>query len=193
MLMHVLWFGLIAVSFGCDVLTGAPFSSTQAALSGASTGIELTLAIAGPICLWSALSRAAEESGLSAQLCRALRAPLQRLFPRCAADEEGFSCLCGNLAANLLGLGNAATPLGVRAAIRMQTLSGSTAASDELCLLVVLNTAYLQLIPSTVAAVRAQLGAAHAFDILPAVLLSSACSVAVGLVAARGLRRCWPG
>ena len=108
-----------------------------------------------------------------------------------AADEEGFSSLCGNLAANLLGLGNAATPLGVRAAQRMQALSGAAHASDEMCLLVVMNTASLQLIPSTVAAVRARLGAVHAFDILPAVWLASACSVAAGILAARGLKRCW--
>lgn len=191
LLIHVLWFGLIAVSFVFDVITGSPFCSTQAALSGAKMGIDLTLSIAGPICLWSALSRAADESGLTARLCQALRTPLRKLFPRCAEDAEGFGSLCGNLAANLLGLGNAATPLGIRAAARMQALSGSDAASDELCLLVVLNTASLQLIPSTVAAVRAQLGAAHAFDILPAVLLSSACSVTVGIIAAKGLRRCW--
>lgn len=89
------------------------------------------------------------------------------------------------------GLGNAATPLGVRAAQRMRALSGAAGASDEMCLLVVMNTASLQLIPSTVAAVRARLGAAHAFDILPAVWLASACSVAAGILAARGLKRCW--
>ena len=161
------------------------------ALAGAAAGIELTLSLAGPICLWSALARAMEQTGLTAWLCRALRPGLRRLFPACAADEEGFSSLCGNLAANLLGLGNAATPLGVRAAQRMQALSGAAHASDEMCLLVVMNTASLQLIPSTVAAVRARLGAAHAFDILPAVWLASACSVAAGILAARGLKRCW--
>ena len=165
--------------------------STNDALAGAAAGIELTLSLAGPICLWSALARAMEQTGLTVRLCRALRPGLRRLFPACAADEEGFSSLCGNLAANLLGLGNAATPLGVRAAQRMQALSGAVGASDEMCLLVVMNTASLQLIPSTVAAVRARLGAAHAFDILPAVWLASACSVAAGILAARGLKRCW--
>ena len=86
-----------------------------AALAGAAAGIELTLSLAGPICLWSALARAMEQTGLTAWLCRALRPGLRRLFPACAADAEGFSSLCGNLAANLLGLGNAATPAGVRA------------------------------------------------------------------------------
>ena len=157
MLLNFLWFGLILLSVLADLCSGQPFSSSQAALAGAAAGIELTLSLAGPICLWSALARAMEQTGLTAWLCRALRPGLRRLFPVCAADEEGFSSLCGNLAANLLGLGNAATPLGVRAAQRMQALSGAAHASDEMCLLVVMNTASLQLIPSTVAAVRAQL------------------------------------
>ena len=116
MLLNFLWFGLILLSVLADLCSGHPFSSSQAALSGAAAGIELTLSLAGPICLWSALARAMEQTGLTVRLCRALRPGLRRLFPACAADEEGFSSLCGNLAANLLGLGNAATPLGVRAA-----------------------------------------------------------------------------
>lgn len=191
MLQSLLWFALILLACAADLLTGAPYSSTRAAMQGAKSGIELTLAIAGPICLWSAISRALEQTGLSERLCRLLRPLLRRLFPRCAEDDVAFSSLCGNLCANLLGLGNAATPLGIRAAQRMQTLSGGSTASDELCLLVVINTASLQLIPSTIAAVRAELGAAHAFDILPAVWLASGCSVAAGILAARGLRRCW--
>lgn len=143
MLLNFLWFGLILLSVLADLCSGQPFSSSQAALAGAAAGIELTLSLAGPICLWSALARAMEQTGLTVRLCRALRPGLRRLFPACAADEEGFSSLCGNLAANLLGLGNAATPLGVRAAQRMQALSGAAHASDEMCLLVVMNTASL--------------------------------------------------
>ena len=191
MLLNFHWFGLILLAFASDVLTGTPFVSGMAGLSGARAGLELALTLAGPVCLWSGLSQAMARGGLTETLCAALRAVLRRLFPACATDSEGFWNLCGNLSANLLGLGNAATPLGIRAVQRMQALSGGTEASDEMCLLVVMNTASLQLIPSTVAAVRAQLGAAHAFDILPAVWLASACSVGAGILAARGLRRCW--
>ena len=121
-----------------------------------------------------------------------MRYRLRRLLePVAHTGNSRFWNLCGNLSANLLGLGNAATPLGIRAAQRMQTLAGGKGASDEMCLLVVMNTASLQLIPSTVAAVRAQLGAVHAFDILPAVWLASACSVGAGILAAKGLSRCW--
>ena len=90
MLLNFLWFGLILLSVLADLCSGQPFSSSQAALAGAAAGIELTLSLAGPICLWSALARAMEQTGLTAWLCRALRPGLRRLFPVCAADEEGF-------------------------------------------------------------------------------------------------------
>lgn len=95
-----------------------------------------------------------------------------------------MAAVSGNLSANLLGLGNAATPLGIRAARRM-ALGAEGTASNELCRLVVLNTASVQLLPTTVAAVRAGCGAAAPFDILPAVWISSLLSVSVGLLTAR--------
>ena len=94
------------------------------------------------------------------------------------------------MSANLLGLGNAATPLGVQAARRMADGTGGRA-SDELCRLVVLNTASIQLLPTTVAGVRAALGAENPFDILPAVWLASVLSVSVGLLAAHLLGKFW--
>ena len=129
-----------------------------------------------------------ERAGVTARLGRALRPLLGRLFPRSAGREELLSALSENIGANLLGLGNAATPAGIRAAQGMARLG----AEDELCTLVVLNTASIQLIPSTIAAVRAAAGAASAFDILPAVWVSSALSVCAGLAAAALLRRVWP-
>ena len=102
-----------------------------------------------------------------------------------------MDALCGNVTANLLGLGSAATPLGVAAVRRMKLLSGGDEASDEMCLLIVMNTASIQLLPTTVASVRAGLGAAAPFDILPAVWLSSLLSVSTGILAAKGLGRLW--
>ena len=97
--------------------------------------------------------------------------------------------LCGNLSANLLGLGNAATPLGVQAVQQMKVRSGGDAASDEMCMLIVMNTASMQLLPTTVASVRAGLGAAKPFEILVPVWLASVCSVGAGIFAAKVLRR----
>ena len=114
---------------------------------------------------------------------------LRRLFPHAARDAQALDALSMNVSANLLGLGNAATPAGVRAAQAMaRELRGDTA-SDELCLLVVLNTASIQLLPTTVASIRAVCGSAAPLDILPAVWVSSLLSVTAGLAAAKLLER----
>lgn len=126
--------------------------------------------------------------GLSARLARAFRPILRRLLPNACRDEETLSAISANVSANLLGLGNAATPLGIRAARRMARGCGGVA-SDELCLLVVLNTASIQLLPTTIASLRAAAGCSTPFDILPAVWLSSVWSVAAGLLTAHLLSR----
>lgn len=149
------------------------------------------IGIAGGICLWSGVMELMERCGIAAQLSRALRPVLRRLFPKAAEDEGILAALTENVSANLLGLGNAATPAGIRAAQGMARQSAAGKASGELCLLVVLNTASIQLLPSTIASVRAAAGAASAFDIMPAVWISSALSVGAGLTAAAVLRRLW--
>ena len=128
--------------------------------------------------------------GLTELLNCLFRPILSRLLPRASRDKDTLAALAGNVSCNLLGLGNAATPLGIQAAQRMARGCGDTA-SDELCILVVLNTASLQLLPTTVAGVRAALGSANPFDILPAVWLSSALSVAGGLLSAKLFSRLW--
>lgn len=131
-----------------------------------------------------------QRCGMGKGLAEALRPLLRRLLPKASRDSETLAALSANVSANLLGLGNAATPLGIRAAVRMAEGCGGTA-SDELCRLVVLNTASIQLLPTTVAALRSAHGCAAPFDILPAVWLSSALSVTAGLLAARGLQAVW--
>ena len=126
--------------------------------------------------------------GLSRGLARAFRPLLRRLLPDASRDEETLAAVSANVSANLLGLGNAATPLGIRAARRMARRCEGVA-SDELCLLVVLNTASIQLLPTTIASVRAAAGCRTPFDILPAVWFSSVLSVTVGLLTARLLSR----
>ena len=144
---------------------------------------------ADELCLWSGVLELLERCGAAGALAGLLRRPLRRLFPRSAEKGEILSALTENLSANLLGLGNAATPAGIRAARGMAALGER--GKDELCLLVVLNTASLQLLPATVATMRAAAGAKVPFDILPAVWLSSACSVGCGLGAAALFRRLW--
>ena len=122
-----------------------------------------------------------ERCGITHWLSRLLQPLLRRLFPTTKSDSELSAALSGNICANLLGLGNAATPMGIRAA---QRLRRGEEATDELCRLIVLNTASIQLIPANVAAVRSSLGCSAPFDILPAVWITSTLSAGLGLGAA---------
>ena len=131
------------------------------------------------------------RSGLTDKLRRLLMPALRWLYPEFRRDGEVLDAVSANLAANLLGLGNAATPFGIRAARGMARKYGNRA-GDGLCLLVVCNTASIQLLPTTVASVRSAAGCATPFDILLPVWITSACALAAGLLAAKGLARVWP-
>ena len=186
--MAIIWTGMVVVSVIFGMFSGQMDAVSQAALTGAGSAVQLCLSMAGVLCLWSGVMEIMNRCGLSARLARVFRPLLRRLLPRASRDDETLSAVSANVSANLLGLGNAATPLGVQAACRMARGQNGVA-SDELCLLVVLNTASIQLVPATVASVRAAAGAAAPLDILPAVWLSSALSVTVGLLAAKALAR----
>lgn len=188
--MGIFWTLMVTSSLLCGACTGRLPAVTAAALEGAGAAVELVLAMTGALCLWSGVLELMQRSGMAALLSRLLRPILRRLLPRAGSDPDTLSALSANVSANLLGLGNAATPAGIRAARRMAASCGGTA-DDELCRLVVLNTASLQLLPTTVAAVRGGLGCAAPLDILPAVWLSSALSVTAGLSAAALLSRLW--
>lgn len=186
--MAWVWTGMVTLSLVFGLLSGNLDAVANAALEGARSAIELSLAMAGVLCLWSGVMEIMNACGLSAGLARLFRPVLRRLLPNACRDPETLAAVSANVSANLLGLGNAATPLGIRAARRMAKGCGG-AASDELCRLVVLNTASIQLIPATIASVRAAAGCAAPFDILPAVWLASALSVSAGLLAAWALSR----
>lgn len=175
-----IWIVMIALAFGCGAVTGRLDAVGTAAIEGAQAAIELCLTIAGPICLWSGVMALMRAGGLTAHLTHFLHPLLRRLFPAVREDRRLLETIGANLAANLLGLGNAATPLGMAAAAALGKRSGKNA-SRELCTLVVMNTASLQLIPATIAAVRAGAGAVAPFDILPAVWIASAAALAAGL------------
>lgn len=185
MAMSVIWCALTGAAVLFSIASGTADAVSAAALSGAGEGVQLAITLAGPMLLWSGFARVCERAGLTQKLARLLRPLLGRIFPEAKGDAAIFGSISANFTANLLGLGNAATPLGVEAVRRMREKAGSARATDEMCRFIVLNTASIQLIPATVAAVRAGCGCPTPFDILPAVWLTSLCSVAAGLVAAR--------
>ena len=188
MTMTILWTGMVVLSILCGLATGQSAQVAAAAVEGTQAAVELCLSIAGMLCLWTGLMEVMDRCGLSRRLGRLFRPVLRRLLPQASRDPETLAAVTANVSANLLGLGNAATPMGIRAACRMARGTEGVA-SDELCRLVVLNTASIQLLPTTVASIRAVCGSAAPLDILPAVWVSSLLSVTAGLAAAKLLER----
>jgi spore maturation protein A len=188
--MTVIWTGMTALSLLCALALGRAGGLASAALDGAGQAIQLGISMAGVLCLWMGVMEVMDRAGLARKLAKLLRPILGRLFPDFARDRGVMDTIAANVSANLLGLGNAATPLGMEAARRM---AGRTPgiASDSLCMLVVCNTASIQLIPTTVAAVRMAAGCETPFDILPAVWLTSALSVLAGITASKLLAKVW--
>ena len=190
MTMTVIWTGMVVLSILCGLATGRGPAVASAAVEGASAAVQLALSIAGMLCLWTGVMEVMRRSGLADGLSRLLAPVLRRLFPQAARDRDTMDSISANVSANLLGLGSAATPLGLEAARRLARRSPGTA-SNDLCMLVVFNTASIQLIPTTVASVRAAEGCAAPFDILPAVWLASTLSVGVGITACKIFARIW--
>ena len=177
---------MVVASLICGVMNGSLNAVSQAAAEGAQSAVTLCLSMAGMLCLWNGVLEVMNRSGLTAALRRLLRPFLRRLYPAFQDNAPVMDAVSANVCANLLGLGNAATPFGLRAARGMAEHSGGVA-NDSLCLLVVCNTASI-----TVAALRAGAGCASPFDILPAVWFTSAAALTAGLAAAALLRRVWP-
>ena len=190
MTMAWIWTGMAVLSILCGLATGRGELVAAAAVEGAQAAVELCVSIAGMLCLWTGVMEVMRRSGLAEGLSRLLRPVLSLLFPQVSGDRGVMDSISANVSANLLGLGNAATPLGIEAVRRMERKSPGTA-SDAMCMLVVCNTASIQLIPTTVASVRAAAGSTAPFDILPAVWLASALSVGVGIAACKLFARIW--
>lgn len=191
MVMSWIWIGIVGVSILASVLLGNGSQLAAAVPQGAQAGIALAISMAGSICLWMGVGNVMERSGITGFLSRLLKPLLGRLFPSFREDPKAAASLSANVCANFLGLGNAATPMGIQAAQRMALRCKDGVASDELCRLIVLNTASIQLIPANVAAVRSALGCARPFDILPAVWITSLCSASMGVLAAWLLGKVW--
>ena len=191
MVMSWIWAILLFISVLCSVINGRASAVAAAIPQGAQAGITLAISIAGSLCLWAGVGKLMERTGLTAKLAALLRPALSRLFPSTRKDSILMQHLSANVCANFLGLGNAATPSGILAAKRLKDPSQPQTATDELCRLIVLNTASIQLIPANVAAVRTSLGCQTPFDILPALWITSLCSAGIGVLCAWLFGKVW--
>lgn len=180
MLLCIVFFGLNPN--GSNFAT-VLFSSIEKALS-------LTLSLGGIMCFWSGIMRIAEDAGLCESFSRLLHPLLRPFFPNLKKNGRALNFITMNIAANFLGMGNAATPLGISAMEELEREASLTdTASDEMCMLVILNCASLQFVPSTVIGLRAGAGASTPTDIIPCVWLTSICSLVASVALFYALKR----
>lgn len=184
-MMNFVFAGMMLLGVVSALVCGRMEEVSTALLGGCGQAVELLLGLTGSMCLWCGLMQVADRAGLTQKLSRLLAPLMGLLFPGLEPTGPAARAITLNLSANLLGLGNAATPLGLRAMGELARLSPGPVASNHMAMFVVLNTAALDLLPTTTALLRMQAGSAAPFDILPAVWLASAASVVVGAGLAR--------
>ena len=175
-------------------VTGRMAEVSESFLSECNSAVELTISLAGIICLWSGVMQVAQKSGITEKLATLFSPVLGKLFKGLKKGGKAMQYITLNLTANILGLGNASTPFGIAA---MQAIEAEEQSSDpenashNMILLTVMNTASLQLIPTTVAALRLQAGSENPMEILPCVWVVSICALIAALLGAKLFRRIW--
>ena len=189
-MMNYIWAGIMLVSIVCALATGRSNEITAAMFSGAGDAVTLVIALAGAMCLWSGFMRIADKAGITKAIAKLFSPLLRLLFPGLPTQSRAAKAMSMNISANLLGMGNAATPFGITAMKELAAISETPGeADDRMITFVVMNTASLQLIPSTIAMIRATYGRAAPFDIMPAIWLTSVASLASGLAMTYILRQ----
>ncbi|MFC5699841.1 nucleoside recognition domain-containing protein [Cohnella faecalis] len=189
-MVNWIWLGMIVVSVVFAAVTGRMNEVAEAAFGGAQTGVTVCLGLVSILVFWMGLMRIAEDAGLVRKLSALLAPIVRRLFPDVPKDHPAMGYILSNMSANLLGLGNAATPMGIRAMQELQKLNSQPhIATPAMCTLLALNTASITIVPTTIIAIRMNMGSAHPADIVAPTLLATAISTAAALLADRWYRR----
>jgi spore maturation protein A len=191
--MGVIWTVLVAAAVVAAAVNGRMAALTPAAMESAAKAVTLSIGLAGAMALWLGLMRVAEEAGLVRALARAARPLMCRLFPEVPPEHPAMGAMLMNLSANVLGLGNAATPFGVKAMQALETVNPRPGtASDAQALFCAMNSASVQLIPASVIALRVAAGSRAPTEIVGATLLASLCGATAAIVTAKLLARLAP-
>lgn len=174
------------ISILCALATGRMQEVSDAVLSGAGDAVQLVISLLGMMCLWTGLMKIADAGGITRILSRAFAPVMKRLFPDYEPESPAVRTICMNVTANLLGLGNAATPMGIAAMKEMaKTNPTPGVANNSMAMFVVINTASIQLLPTMMGIQRARYGSATPFDVVPAVWVTSFAALLVGILMAK--------
>ena len=168
---------LVLLSIFFAACTGNLSALSNAVFDGADAAVTLTISLLGVTCLWCGIMSVLEKAGAIRGLSRSISPLLRFLFPDAYKTKEGIEEISANVSANILGIGNAATPLGIRAMQKLKAAAGNTAtATDDMVMLAVINTASLDLFPTTLIALRRAAGSAQPYVIILPVLIASLCT-----------------
>lgn len=176
-MLNLIWFGMLTAGIVCAAATGRLQQLSSAIMDGAQQGVELSIRLLGSMCLWLGFLKIAEKSGITRLLAYGFSPVIDRLFPEYREDSDIKGKMCMNFSANFLGLGNAATPLGLAAIKAMAEKNSSTSPTKGMILFVVINTASIQLLPINMAAIRSACGSTQPFGILPQIWITSAAAL----------------
>lgn len=191
-MMNIIWPAIIIFSFFAAAALGNMSAVSSALIEAGNSGVELAIKLLGMLCLWSGLMRIATESGLTEKIGTFMYPILKFIFPGLKKNSETAGAISMNLTANILGLGNAATPLGIKAMKLMnQENRNPLVATDNMIFFVVMNTAAMHIIPTTVAMLRNQYGSADPMEIMPTAWFNSCAALAAGITAAKILSVCF--
>lgn len=192
-MMNWIWFGLMAVALIVAAVSGTPDDVTKGAIDGASNAVTISIGLVGIMALWLGMMRVAEEAGLVRALSRVIAPILRWIFPDVPADHPAMASMVMCLAANALGLNNAATPLGIKAMEELQELNPEKdVATNAMVTFLAIITSGVQLIPATAIAVLAAAGSSTPTAIISTTFIATLAATIAGLVAARVLQRLFP-
>ncbi len=182
-MLNWIWFGLIAVAFIVAAIRGTAGAVTAGAIDSAKVAVEISLGLIGIMALWLGVMRVAEESGLVRLLSRVISPVMRFIFPEIPRDHPAMGAIVMNLAANMLGLNNAATPLGIKAMEELQELNPEKdVATNSMVMLLAINTASIQLIPATVIGLMVAAGSRNPTAIISTTIIVTAASLVVAIV-----------
>jgi spore maturation protein A len=184
-MLHYIWGGMMLIAIITGAFTGKLEEVASAAMSGAGEAVTMTISLLGVMCLWTGLMKIASQSGLTSIFSKLLHPLTKFLFPGLPKNSPAMEAIVMNMTANLFGMSNAATPLGLNAMKELSKLNHGRAASHAMCMFIVINTASLELVPTTVLALRQAAGSTGSFEIITPVWIASICSIVVGVTAAK--------
>ena len=189
-MLNYIWGIMIIISILCASITGRIENVSNAIFSGAENAVKFIISITGMMALWTGLIKIAEESGLTDIIAKILSPVTKKLFPEFSSDSKEVKMICMNITANLLGLGNAATPFGISAMQQMNKKNPhKNIATNSMIIFIILNTASIQLVPTMIATLRQSYGSRYPFDIIFAIWLTSILSLVIGIFAAKFLEK----